>query len=156
VTKRLVELFSQTHWRWPSSVLMGFCLTGFDLVSFPLTTKKNQNWFYLLDHFCGLFGEHVFGLTSRKPANLQHFFLMILFVVAFGFFGLYQIDRWRILLWVAFGIYVIFFGSEELLLFCTWPPWGTFEKYPSSIGHVWFEWVRSALDSMVGQFPLGL
>jgi len=139
VTKRLASFFSDPL-EMASSVLMGFAA---GLIWF-LTTKKDQNWFYLLIMLASL-GSMFF---SASRAAFAAFFVMIFFVALV--FGLYKLIAGGFLALIAFGIYVIFFGSEDFYFFVL--DTLTFEN-TSSIGHV-VEWLL-ALDSMVAN-PLGI
>jgi len=123
-----------------SSVLMGFAA---GLIWF-LTTKKEQNWFYLLIMFVSL-GSLFF---SASRAAFGAFFVMIFFVALV--FGLYKLIAGGFLALIGFGIFVIFFASEDFYFFVL--DTLTFEN-TSSIGHV-VEWLL-ALDSMVSN-PLGI
>lgn len=141
VTKRLASFFSDPL-EMASSVLMGFAA---GLIWF-LTSKKEYNWLYILVMACSL-GSLVF---SASRAAFGAFFVMIFFIALV--FRLYKLIAAGFLVLVAFGIYVLFFASEDFYFFVL--DTLTFEN-TSSIGHV-VEWVL-ALDSMVGNpFGIGL
>jgi hypothetical protein len=139
VTKRLAGFFSDPL-EMASSVLMGFAA---GLIWF-LTTKKEQNWFYLLIMLVSL-GSLFF---SASRAAFVAFFVMIFFVALV--FGLYKLIAGGFLALLAFGIYIVFFASEDFYFFVL--DTLTFEN-TSSIGHV-VEWLL-ALNSMVAN-PLGI
>ncbi len=139
VTKRLASFFSDPL-EMASSVLMGFAA---GLIWF-LTTKKSQNWFYLLIMFASL-GSLFF---SASRAAFVAFFVMIFFVALV--FGLYKLIVGGFLALIAFAIYVLLFASEDFYFFVL--DTLTFEN-SSSLGHV-VEWLL-ALDSMVAN-PLGI
>jgi len=139
VTKRLASFFSDPL-EMASSVLMGFAA---GLIWF-LTTKKEQNWFYVWIMLVSLGG--LFFSASR--AAFGAFFVMIFFVALV--FGLYKLIAGGFLVLICFGIYVLFFASEDFYFFVM--DTLTFEN-TSSIGHV-VEWLL-ALDSMVAN-PLGI
>ena len=139
VTKRLASFFSDPL-EMASSVLMGF-VAG--LIWF-LTTKKEQNWFYVLIMLVSL-GSLFF---SASRAAFGAFFVMIFFVALV--FGLYKLITGGFLVLICFGLYVLFFASEDFYFFVL--DTLTFEN-TSSIGHV-VEWLLS-LDSMVVN-PLGI
>ncbi len=139
VTKRLAGFFSDPL-EMASSVLMGFAA---GLIWF-LTTKKEQNWFYLLIMLASL-GSLFF---SASRAAFVAFFVMIFFVALV--FGLYKLIAGGFLALLAFGIYIVFFASEDFYFFVL--DTLTFEN-TSSIGHV-VEWLL-ALNSMVAN-PLGI
>lgn len=141
VTKRLASFFSDPL-EMASSVLMGFAA---GLIWF-LTSKKEYNWLYILVMACSL-GSLFF---SASRAAFGAFFVMIFFIALV--FRLYKLIAAGFLVLVAFGIYVLFFASEDFYFFVL--DTLTFEN-TSSIGHV-VEWVL-ALDSMVGNpFGIGL
>lgn len=141
VTKRLASFFSDPL-EMASSVLMGFAA---GLIWF-LTSKKEYNWLYILVMACSL-GSLVF---SASRAAFGAFFVMIFFIALV--FRLYKLIAAGFFVLVAFGIYVLFFASEDFYFFVL--DTLTFEN-TSSIGHV-VEWVL-ALDSMVGNpFGIGL
>jgi hypothetical protein len=139
--KRLGSFFSDPL-ELASSVLMGFA-TG--LIWF-LTSKRNQQWKYLLIMLCCI-GSLVFA-SSR--ASFAAFFLMIFFVALV--FKLYKLIGFGFLSLMLFVVYVIFFASEDFYFFVV----DTLTLADtSSIGHV-VEWVL-ALDSMVANpFGIGL
>ncbi|MDE0559400.1 O-antigen ligase family protein [Algoriphagus sp. NF] len=139
VTKRLASFFSDPL-EMASSVLMGFAA---GLIWF-LTSKKEYNWLYLLVMACSL-GSLVF---SASRAAFGAFFVMIFFIALV--FRLYKLIGAGFLALVAFGIYVVFFASEDFYFFVI--DTLTFEN-TSSIGHV-VEWLL-ALDSMVAN-PIGI
>jgi hypothetical protein len=139
VTKRLASFFSDPL-EMASSVLMGFAA---GLIWF-LTTKKSQNWLYLLIMFASL-GSLFF---SASRAAFAAFFVMIFFVALV--FGLYKLIVGGFLALIAFAIYVLLFASEDFYFFVL--DTLTFEN-SSSLGHV-VEWLL-ALDSMVAN-PLGI
>jgi hypothetical protein len=139
VTKRLASFFSDPL-EMASSVLMGFAA---GLIWF-LTTKKEQNWFYLLIMLVSL-GSLFF---SASRAAFGAFFVMIFFVALV--FGLYKLIAGGFLVLIFFGVYVVVFASEDFYYFVL--DTLTFEN-TSSIGHV-VEWLL-ALDSMVAN-PLGI
>ncbi|WP_289031861.1 O-antigen ligase family protein [uncultured Algoriphagus sp.] len=139
VTKRLASFFSDPL-EMASSVLMGFAA---GLIWF-LTSKKEYNWLYLLVMACSL-GSLVF---SASRAAFGAFFVMIFFIALV--FRLYKLIGAGFLALVAFGIYVVFFASEDFYFFVI--DTLTFEN-TSSIGHV-VEWLL-ALDSMIAN-PLGI
>lgn len=141
VTKRLASFFSDPL-EMASSVLMGFAA---GLIWF-LTTKKEQNWFYILIMVVCL-GSLFF---SASRAAFGAFFVMIFFVALV--FSLYKLIAAGFLALVAFGIFVVFFASEDFYFFVI--DTLTFEN-TSSVGHV-VEWLL-ALDSMVANpFGIGL
>lgn len=139
VTMRLASFFSDPL-EMASSVLMGFAA---GLIWF-LTSRKEQNWFYILVMAVSL-GSLFF---SASRAAFGAFFVMIFFVALV--FGLYKLIATGFLALMAFGIFVIFFASEDFYFFVL--DTLTFEN-TSSIGHV-VEWLL-ALDSMVAN-PLGI
>lgn len=141
VTKRLASFFSDPL-EMASSVLMGFAA---GLIWF-LTSKKEYNWLYILVMICSL-GSLVF---SASRAAFGAFFVMIFFLALV--FGLYKLIAAGFLSLLAFGVYVIFFASDDFYFFVV--DTLTFEN-TSSIGHV-VEWLL-ALDSMIGNpFGIGL
>ena len=141
VTKRLASFFSDPL-EMASSVLMGFAA---GLIWF-LTTKKENNWFYLLIMFVSL-GSLFF---SASRAAFGAFFVMIFFVALV--FGLYKLIAGGFLVLFIFGVYVVFFATEDFYFFVL--DTLTFEN-TSSIGHV-VEWLL-AFDSMVANpFGIGL
>ncbi|MDX5338872.1 MAG: O-antigen ligase family protein [Cyclobacteriaceae bacterium] len=139
VTKRLASFFSDPL-EMASSVLMGFAA---GLIWF-LTTKREQHWYYLLVMGCSL-GSLVF---SASRAAFGAFFVMIFFIALV--FRLYKLIGAGFLALFAFGVYVLFFASEDFYFFVV--DTLTFEN-TSSIGHV-VEWLL-ALDSMIAN-PLGI
>ena len=139
VTKRLAAFFSDPL-EMASSVLMGFAA---GLIWF-LTTKRAENWQYILVMAVSL-GCLVF---SASRAAFGAFFIMIFFVALV--FRLYKLIGAGFLALVLFGLYVIFFASEDFYFFVL--DTITFEN-SSSVGHV-VEWLL-ALDSMIGN-PLGI
>ncbi|WP_035468306.1 O-antigen ligase family protein [Algoriphagus mannitolivorans] len=139
VTKRLASFFSDPL-EMASSVLMGFAA---GLIWF-LTTKKEQHWLSLLVMACSL-GSLVF---SASRAAFGAFFVMIFFIALV--FRLYKLIGAGFLALLGFGLYVIFFASEDFYFFVV--DTLTFEN-TSSIGHV-VEWLL-ALDSMLAN-PLGI
>lgn len=139
VTKRLAAFFSDPL-EMASSVLMGFSA---GLIWF-LTTRREENWPYMLVMFVSL-GCLVF---SASRAAFGAFFIMIFFVALV--FRLYKLIGAGFLALVLFGVYVIFFASEDFYFFVL--DTITFEN-SSSVGHV-VEWLL-ALDSMIAN-PLGI
>ncbi|OYX17359.1 MAG: hypothetical protein B7Z16_10435 [Algoriphagus sp. 32-45-6] len=139
VTKRLAAFFSDPL-EMASSVLMGFAA---GLIWF-LTTRREENWPYMLVMFVSL-GCLVF---SASRAAFGAFFIMIFFVALV--FRLYKLIGAGFLALVLFGVYVIFFASEDFYFFVL--DTITFEN-SSSVGHV-VEWLL-ALDSMIAN-PLGI
>lgn len=139
VTKRLAAFFSDPL-ELASSVLMGFAA---GLIWF-LTTKREENWVYLLVMAATL-GSLVF---SASRAAFGAFFIMIFFVALV--FKLYRLIGAGFLALVLFGIYVLFFASDDFYFFVL--DTITFEN-SSSLGHV-VEWLL-ALDSMISN-PLGI
>lgn len=139
VTKRLAGFFSDPL-EMASSVLMSFAA---GLIYF-LTTKKEYSWPYLLVMACSV-GSLVF---SASRAAFGAFFIMIFFVALV--FRLYKLIGAGFLALMAFGVYVVFFASEDFYFFVL--DTLTFEN-TSSIGHV-VEWLL-ALDSMVSN-PMGI
>ncbi len=139
VTKRLAAFFSDPL-EMASSVLMGFAA---GLIWF-LTSKKEENWFYILIMLVSL-GSLFF---SASRAAFGAFFVMIFFVALV--FGLYRLIAAGFTALLAFGIYVLFFASEDFYFFVL--DTLTFEN-TSSLGHV-VEWLL-ALDSMVAN-PQGI
>lgn len=139
VTKRLASFFSDPL-EMASSVLMGFAA---GLIWF-LTTKREENWKYLLVMLVSL-GCLVF---SASRAAFGAFFIMIFFVALV--FRLYKLIGAGFLALLLFGIYVVFFASEDFYFFVL--DTLTFEN-SSSVGHV-VEWLL-ALDSMISN-PLGI
>ncbi|WP_100628647.1 O-antigen ligase family protein [Algoriphagus formosus] len=139
VTKRLASFFSDPL-EMASSVLMGFAA---GLIWF-LTSKKEYNWLYLLVMACSL-GSLVF---SASRAAFGAFFVMIFFIALV--FRLYKLIGAGFLALLLFGVYVVFFASEDFYFFVL--DTLTFEN-SSSIGHV-VEWLL-ALDSMIAN-PLGI
>lgn len=139
VTKRLAAFFSDPL-EMASSVLMGFSA---GLIWF-LTTRREENWQYMLVMFVSL-GCLVF---SASRAAFGAFFIMIFFVALV--FRLYKLIGAGFLALVLFGVYVIFFASEDFYFFVL--DTITFEN-SSSVGHV-VEWLL-ALDSMIAN-PLGI
>ncbi len=139
VTKRLAAFFSDPL-EMASSVLMGFAA---GLIWF-LTTRREENWPYMLVMFVSL-GCLVF---SASRAAFGAFFIMIFFVALV--FRLYKLIGAGFLALVLFGVYVIFFASEDFYFFVL--DTITFEN-SSSVGHV-VEWLL-ALDSMIGN-PMGI
>lgn len=139
VTKRLASFFSDPL-ELASSVLMGFAA---GLIWF-LTSKKEYNWFYLIVMACSM-GSLVF---SASRAAFGAFFIMIFFIALV--FGLYKLIAAGFLALLAFGLYVLFFASEDFYFFVL--DTLTFEN-TSSLGHV-VEWLL-ALDSMIAN-PLGI
>ncbi|TDQ16973.1 hypothetical protein DFQ04_1621 [Algoriphagus boseongensis] len=141
VTKRLASFFSDPL-EMASSVLMGFAA---GLIWF-LTTKKEYHWLYLLVMAFSL-GSLVF---SASRAAFGAFFVMIFFIALV--FRLYKLIGAGFIALLGFGLYVVFFASEDFYFFVL--DTLTFEN-TSSIGHV-VEWLL-ALDSMVGNpFGIGL
>lgn len=141
VTKRLASFFSDPL-EMASSVLMGFAA---GLIWF-LTTKREENWKYLLVMLVSL-GCLVF---SASRAAFGAFFIMIFFVALV--FRLYKLIGAGFLALLLFGIYVVFFASEDFYFFVL--DTLTFEN-SSSVGHV-VEWLL-ALDSMISNpFGIGL
>ena len=139
VTKRLAAFFSDPL-ELASSVLMGFAA---GLIWF-LTTRREENWVYLLVMMATL-GSLVY---SASRADLGAFFIMIFFVALV--FKLYRLIGAGFLALVLFGIYVLFFASDDFYFFVL--DTITFEN-SSSLGHV-VEWLL-ALDSMISN-PLGI
>lgn len=139
VTKRLAAFFSDPL-EMASSVLMGFSA---GLIWF-LTTRREENWPYMLVMFVSL-GCLVF---SASRAAFGAFFIMIFFVALV--FRLYKLIGAGFLALVLFGVYVIFFASDDFYFFVL--DTITFEN-SSSVGHV-VEWLL-ALDSMIAN-PLGI
>jgi hypothetical protein len=139
VTKRLASFFSDPL-EMASSVLMGFAA---GLIWF-LTSKKEYTWLYVVVMVCSM-GSLVF---SASRAAFGAFFLMIFFLALV--FGLYKLVAAGFLSLIAFGVYVIFFASDDFYFFVL--DTITFEN-TSSIGHV-VEWLL-ALDSMIAN-PLGI
>lgn len=139
VTKRLAAFFSDPL-ELASSVLMGFAA---GLIWF-LTTRREENWVYLLVMMATL-GSLVF---SASRAAFGAFFIMIFFVALV--FKLYRLIGAGFLALVFFGIYVLFFASDDFYFFVL--DTITFEN-SSSLGHV-VEWLL-ALDSMISN-PLGI
>lgn len=139
VTKRLAAFFSDPL-EMASSVLMGFAA---GLIWF-LTSRREENWYYLLVMAVSL-GCLVF---SASRAAFGAFFIMIFFVALV--FRLYKLIGAGFLALVFFGIYVVFFASEDFYFFVL--DTITFEN-TSSLGHV-VEWLL-ALDSMISN-PLGI
>ena len=139
VTKRLAAFFSDPL-ELASSVLMGFAA---GLIWF-LTTRSEENWVYLLVMMATL-GSLVF---SASRAAFGAFFIMIFFVALV--FKLYRLIGAGFLALVLFGIYVLFFASDDFYFFVL--DTITFEN-SSSLGHV-VEWLL-ALDSMISN-PLGI
>lgn len=139
VTKRLAAFFSDPL-ELASSVLMGFAA---GLIWF-LTTRREENWVYLLVMMATL-GSLVF---SASRAAFGAFFIMIFFVALV--FKLYRLIGAGFLVLVLFGIYVLFFASDDFYFFVL--DTITFEN-SSSLGHV-VEWLL-ALDSMISN-PLGI
>lgn len=139
VTKRLAAFFSDPL-ELASSVLMGFAA---GLIWF-LTTRREENWVYLLVMMATL-GSLVF---SASRAAFGAFFIMIFFVALV--FKLYRLIGAGFLALVLFGIYVLFFASDDFYFFVL--DTITFEN-SSSLGHV-VEWLL-ALDSMISN-PLGI
>ena len=141
VTKRLASFFSDPL-EMASSVLMGFAA---GLIWF-LTNKRETNWLYLLVMVCSL-GSLIF---SSSRAAFGAFFVMIFFIALV--FRLYKLIGLGFLTLVGFGLYVVFFASEDFYFFVV--DTLTFEN-SSSIGHV-VEWLL-ALDSMLANpFGIGL
>ncbi|NVJ87487.1 MAG: O-antigen ligase domain-containing protein [Algoriphagus sp.] len=141
VTKRLASFFSDPL-EMASSVLMGFAA---GLIWF-LTSKKESNWLYLLVMACSL-GSLIF---SASRAAFGAFFVMIFFIALV--FRLYKLIGLGFLALFGFGLYVVFFASEDFYYFVV--DTLTFEN-TSSIGHV-VEWLL-ALDSMIANpFGIGL
>jgi uncharacterized membrane protein len=139
VTKRLASFFSDPL-ELASSVLMGFAA---GLIWF-LTTDRKTNWQYLLVMLVSLGGL----IFSASRAAFGAFFIMIFFVALV--FRLYKLIGTGFLALVAFGIYVVFFASEDFYFFVL--DTLTFEN-SSSMGHV-LEWLV-ALESMMSN-PLGI
>ncbi|MCU0401548.1 MAG: O-antigen ligase domain-containing protein [Algoriphagus sp.] len=139
VTKRLAAFFSDPL-ELASSVLMGFAA---GLIWF-LTTRREENWVYLLVMIATL-GSLVF---SASRAAFGAFFIMVFFVALV--FKLYRLIGAGFLALVLFGIYVLFFASDDFYFFVL--DTITFEN-SSSLGHV-VEWLL-ALDSMISN-PLGI
>lgn len=139
VTMRLASFFSDPL-ELASSVLMGFAA---GLIWF-LTSKMKYSWYYILVMFCSL-GSLVF---SASRAAFGAFFIMIFFIAIV--FGLYRLIAAGFLSLLAFGVYVIFFASDDFYFFVL--DTITFEN-TSSMGHV-VEWLL-ALDSMIGN-PWGI
>lgn len=139
VTKRLASFFSDPL-EMASSVLMGFAA---GLIWF-LSSKKEYSWLYIVVMVCSM-GSLFF---SASRAAFGAFFLMIFFLALV--FGLYKLIAAGFLSLIAFGVYVVFFASDDFYFFVL--DTITFEN-TSSIGHV-VEWLL-ALDSMVGN-PLGI
>lgn len=139
VTKRLAAFFSDPL-ELASSVLMGFAA---GLIWF-LTTRREENWVYLLVMMATL-GSLVF---SASRAAFGAFFIMVFFVALV--FKLYRLIGAGFLALVLFGIYVLFFASDDFYFFVL--DTITFEN-SSSLGHV-VEWLL-ALDSMISN-PLGI
>ena len=139
VTKRLAAFFSDPL-ELASSVLMGFAA---GLIWF-LTTRREENWVYLLVMMATL-GSLVF---SASRAAFGAFFIMIFFVALV--FKLYRLIGAGFLALVLFGIYVLFFASDDFYFFVL--DTITFEN-SSSLGHV-VEWLL-ALDSMISN-PQGI
>ncbi len=123
-----------------SSVLMGFSA---GLIWF-LTTKRAYNWFYLLIMVCTL-GSLVF---AGSRAAFGAFFIMLFFVALV--FRLYKLIGAGFLALLVFGLYVLFFASEDFYYYVV--DTLTFES-TSSVGHV-VEWLM-ALDSMIAN-PQGI
>jgi hypothetical protein len=139
--KRLASFFSDPL-ELASSVLMGFAA---GLIWF-LTSKKGQNWFYILIMLCSL--ASLFFSASR--AAFAAFFVMIFFVALV--FGLYKLIAAGFLGLIGFVIFVVFFGSEDFYFYVI--DTLTFES-TSSMGHV-VEWLIG-LDSMIANpFGIGL
>lgn len=139
VTKRLASFFSDPL-ELASSVLMGFAAG----LIFFLTSKKELGWFYLLVMACSV-GSLIF---SASRAAFGAFFLMLFFVALV--FKLYKLLALGFTLLLSFGIYVLFFASEDMYYFVL--DTLTFEN-SSSAGHV-LEWLV-ALESMMAN-PLGI
>lgn len=139
VTKRLASFFSDPL-EMASSVLLGFAA---GLIWF-LTSKKEYTWLPLLVMVCSL-GSLVF---SASRAAFGAFFVMIFFVALV--FRLYRLIGAGLFALIGFGIYVVFFASDDFYFFVI--DTLTFEN-TSSIGHV-VEWLL-ALDSMIAN-PLGI
>lgn len=139
VTRRLASFFSDPL-EMASSVLMGFAA---GLIWF-LTNKKEHAWLPLLVMVCSL-GCLIF---SASRAAFGAFFVMIFFVALV--FRLYRLIAAGLLALVGFGVYVIFFATDDFYFFVV--DTLTFEN-TSSIGHV-VEWLL-ALDSMISN-PLGI
>ena len=139
VTKRLASFFSDPL-ELASSVLMGFAAG----LIFFLTSKKELGWFYLLVMACSV-GSLIF---SASRAAFGAFFLMLFFVALV--FKLYKLLAIGFTLLLSFGIYVLFFASEDMYYFVL--DTLTFEN-SSSAGHV-LEWLV-ALESMMAN-PLGI
>lgn len=139
LTKRLASFFSDPL-ELASSVLMGFAAG----LIFFLTSKKELGWFYLLVMACSV-GSLIF---SASRAAFGAFFLMLFFVALV--FKLYKLLAIGFTLLLSFGIYVLFFASEDMYYFVL--DTLTFEN-SSSAGHV-LEWLV-ALESMMAN-PLGI
>lgn len=139
VTKRLAGFFSDPL-ESASSVLMGFAA---GLIWF-LTSKKEYSWPYVLVMACSM-GSLVF---SASRAAFGAFFIMVFFVALV--FRLYKLIGMGFLVLLGFGVYVLFFASDDFYFFVV--DTITFEN-TSSLGHV-VEWLL-ALDSMVAN-PLGI
>lgn len=139
VTKRLASFFSDPL-ELASSVLMGFAA---GLIWF-LTTEKKTNWQYIIVMIVSLGGL----MFSASRAAFGAFFIMIFFVALV--FRLYKLIGTGFLALVLFGIYVVFFASEDFYFFVL--DTLTFEN-SSSVGHV-VEWLV-ALESMISN-PLGI
>lgn len=139
VTKRLASFFSDPL-ELASSVLMGFSA---GLIWF--LTSKREDWFpYTLVMLCSL--GSLFFASSR--AAFLAFFIMVFFVAII--FKLYKLILSGIGVVLLFGIYILFFASEDFYYFVV--DTITFEN-TSSVGHL-VEWLL-ALDSMVAN-PLGI
>lgn len=141
VTKRLASFFSDPL-EMASSVLMGFAAG----LIWYLTSKKEEQWMYLVVMACSL-GSLFF---SASRAAFGAFFILLFFVALV--FRLYKLIGIGVLGLLVFGIYVVWFASDDFYFFVV--DTLTFEN-SSSVGHV-LEWLV-ALESMVANpFGIGL
>ncbi|MDA0313857.1 MAG: O-antigen ligase family protein [Bacteroidetes bacterium] len=139
VTKRLASFFSDPL-EMASSVLMGFAAG----LIWYLTTKKEEQWLYLVIMACSL-GSLIF---SASRAAFGAFFILLFFVALV--FRLYKLIGLGFVLLLVFAGYVVWFASDDFYFFVL--DTLTFEN-SSSVGHV-LEWLV-ALESMVAN-PLGI
>lgn len=139
VTKRLGSFFSDPL-ELASSVLMGFSAG----LIWYLTSTKGPRWVYLLVMLASL-GSLFF---SASRAAFGALFVMLFFIALV--FRLYRLIGFGFLMLLIFGLYVVFFASEEFYFFVL--DTLTFEN-TSSMGHL-IEWLV-ALDSMIAN-PQGI
>jgi hypothetical protein len=141
VTKRLASFFSDPL-EMASSVLMGFAAG----LIWYLTSKKEEQWLYLLIMACSL-GSLFF---SASRAAFGAFFILLFFVALV--FRLYKLIGIGFAVLLVFTGYVVWFASDDFYFFVL--DTLTFEN-SSSVGHV-LEWLV-ALESMVANpFGIGL